>query len=230
MLLELNEQNYSRKLEDVSKKIAINGYQFLSASVGSSFHSYVNNLFYTSRGFNVEEYTEQQSIFTSPIDENFNLIFTGSSIQIGEGIIPTTYQITYDNTYILTDDGKGNIFHNDKLLGNIFYEHGVAILDDTETFSGSVVPLSDVYTNNNLVEVNFTKRNSIIKTRINFYYDNGKYNLGSSNTTFDKTVHIPYITKIVLYNTKNEVVMVAKLSKPISTVNDLYFILEHIIV
>ena len=82
--------------------------------------------------------------------------------------------------------------------------------------------------NNNLVEIDYTKKNSIIKTRLNVFVDDNTIN--SSNPTFDKSIHTPYITNVKIFNKNGECIMKASFSKPILADKDLYFIFEHITV
>jgi len=225
-MLTLNDGDYSRELQSITKNIFINGYTFLFGEVDSPIHNYVTTLFYKHQ---IDSYPFRQELFTDIYNENINCIFTGSKVEIGKGIVENSFVITYNNQYLIQDDGEGNLKSGNDIVGHIFYEHGVALLSSSN-FSGSATPISIMKTNSNLVEVDFRKYEELVKTEINTTVKEDSFN-ASTNETFDSSIHKKlYISKLLFYNTRNELILTARLSQPIQLKDTIHFLLEHITV
>tara|TARA_R100001594_G_C4009675_1_gene256645 strand:+ start:275 stop:1198 length:924 start_codon:yes stop_codon:yes gene_type:complete len=106
-------------------------------------------------------------------------LFTIGQQYYGERIKPKSFKFTDlnnpdndGNNPIIIDDGKGNLYStnahhsqsitaassSDNYVGNIFYEHGIAVISETGSWSGSV-NYSDLGTN---YEIELDSHNTII--------------------------------------------------------------------
>jgi len=153
----------------------------------------------------------------------------------GEKIKEKTFKLTDSNNTdnasvkpIIIDDGFGNLYSSnahhsqstnansssDNYVGNIFYEHGIAVITETGSWSGSV-NYSDLATN---FDLQFDSVNTIYSHEYNLTIGPNEYNLttnygirsplSGSNfnlatpfiaSTFTSSDFQPYITQINLY-------------------------------
>tara|TARA_Y100000356_G_C11239198_1_gene279780 strand:+ start:50 stop:937 length:888 start_codon:yes stop_codon:yes gene_type:complete len=100
-----------------------------------------------------------------------------------------------NNKPIIIDDGLGNLYStnahhsqsagalssSDNYAGNIFYEHGIAVITETGSWSGSV-DYSDLATNFNL---QFDSSNTIVTYEYNVNISPQEYNLSTNYTLRD---------------------------------------------
>lgn len=136
---------------------------------------------------------------------------------IGESIKPGTFY--YSSSMIISDDNYGNLYHSQSLVGNIFYEHGIAVITNQS--------YQDIFTSS--YEIGFkneyTIYEKIIKCTIldkEFLYS---YNptlqksggLAELNTVATSSNFSPYITTVGLYNDAHELMAVAKFGQPVPT-------------
>lgn len=188
--------------------------------VSSSYYNVLNHLFYrnhtdgnfksTAKGI---YYQYSDSIPHTPQHKNkFNddgILISISSSYFGSKIKPGTF--TYTDTsqassIIIKDDGYGNLYptnavitgsgttsisSSDNYVGNIFYEHGIAIITDTSsfdtniTYTGSGINYSssfqstlDIYTKEysctmgtNEFNVTYNRSTLINSSSLQSYYD-----------------------------------------------------------
>ena len=161
----------------------------------------------------------------------------------GEYIKPNTFRYEEDST-IMTDDGEGNLFDQDgNQLGNIIYEHGLAIVtveseNAYDSLYGTAIYGTDLYgespgfdafmTGSNITcsfESTLTLNEVQYAARISeneFGYSlNPSLISGSnlnSNTYYDfatGSFFQPYITTVGMYNNSYDLLAVAKLARPI---------------
>lgn len=157
----------------------------------------------------------------------------------GNHIVPNTFKLDY-GTYSIIDDGEGNlvtspptygagtygysIYLSEYSVGNIIYQHGIAIItqgpsasladnlnlnDLTISFSSSI----NIYENRwNCVikdnESTFSQNPSIVSS------SNGELYGFATSSYFN-----PYVTTIGLYNDNNDLLAVGKLAKPLQISN-----------
>lgn len=161
----------------------------------------------------------------------------------GEYIKPNTFRYEEDST-IMTDDGEGNLFDQDgNQLGNIIYEHGLAIVtveseDAYDSLYGTAIYGTDLYgespgfdafiTGSNVtcsfestLTLNETQFGVRIKENEFQYSLNPTLISGSevvSNTYYDfatGSFFQPYITTVGMYNNNYDLLAVAKLARPL---------------
>lgn len=131
----------------------------------------------------------------------------------GESIIPGT--VEFDT---FTDDANGNLLNGSDVKGNIFYDQGVIVTTGTNgngsgptgdtdiTFSGSYTIYSAQY--------------KCTASPNEFNYTLNPTLLSASNVDYDQAIidspdFMPYVTTIGLYNDNQELMMVAKLGRPV---------------
>lgn len=146
----------------------------------------------------------------------------------------------------LKDDGEGNIYIEGsnpvEYVGDIVYPHGVIVITDprvTRTLTDKI-PDSISWRSNHPVftqnyhchvsdfEFNSTQNPTALSSSIKTLYDNngdvfktcGKYNNGELLPNLTGSEFKPYITTVGLYTESNELVAVAKLTRPIPKPNN----------
>ena len=153
---------------------------------------------------------------------------------VGEGIKQDTFKVELDgNTLNVQDDGNGKLKLNGtgSVVGNIFYHHGIAtvqrnmsasghlISGDGISISGSAGVTSSFQSTVNIYEhtigckIKPTEFNTTFNPTIFYTASSGT---GSYNDQMLSGSTLPYVTTIGLYNDINELLAVAKLSKPIT--------------
>lgn len=221
------------------------------------YQSYNGDLLDTgSLMFNVNTYesASQQRPTASYFDYNINpkLIknlptASGDSIKIlnisqkifGSKILPYSFNITSSNIYI-QDDGNGNLYDvsgsnpevNIAHIGNIFYSHGIIVLTNQSSY------YNDMFTGS--YNISFQNEHIIYENEIRCIVKESEYNLSyNSSLQSDNSGSLygfatsssfyPYATSIGLYNEDNELLMVAKMAKPImmSPNTDMTFIIKY---
>ena len=165
----------------------------------------------------------------------------------GSKILPNSFLMVSSSNLSIRDDGNGNLYTGSEHIGNIFYAHGLVVITNQ----------SSSYQNLNSASISFQNEHIIYENEVRCIVKESDYNLsynptllkykgqyivsGSSGYTltgsFDSTVKDfdtgsffqPYVTAIGLYNDDNELLMVAKLGKPIvlSSDTDMTFIVKY---
>ena len=209
----------------------------MGGSTEGGFYSYpvyhsIKNYFYldadglgSASVADVYEYFPSGSMFVWSVGSNY----------IGEGIKPDTFKIQIDgNSDNIQDDGNAKLRINKtgSVVGNIFYNHGLVAVQRNITASAASLISSDGISIQNAAGVT-----SSFQSMVNIYEHTIVCQIGPSeyNTTFNPTSFetttagtssfnaemvsgsvVPMITTIGLYNDSNEMLAVAKLSKPIT--------------
>lgn len=163
----------------------------------------------------------------------------------GERIQPGTFRIEAESGSVV-DDGNGGLYLGNTYVGNIIYQHGLAILTkDTEAtgpYYGSAVYGTDVYGTgvNPFIEniitsptvlCQFTSSYTIYETQYKCTVDTSEFNFSLNPSLIsgstDGTVYDfgtgsyfnPYITTVGLYNESQDLIAVGKLAKPLPSNN-----------
>jgi hypothetical protein len=204
----------------------------------SVMQTFYSALPYTQYGINSSSYQPSGSVFIVSVTQDV----------YGEEIKPGTLSISVgaSSSY---DDGKGNLIISQSgtgsTIGSIFYDKGIALLRPTESIvSGGLTRNGICIVSGTNVAVNFTSSVRLyehsIKVKINpAEFNFSLYNPTVENTPYtgstktplqqmvtrsmypqDTTYLAPYITGIGLYNERNELLAVAKVSNPIQRTFD----------
>lgn len=129
----------------------------------------------------------------------------------GESIVPGTVDIGG-----LTDDDKsGNLYNGGAIVGNIFYDQGIAVRTDkgtigTATFSGSYTAYAVQYKcTAGPNEFNYSLNPTLLSSSA------GPSTTDYNSSIVDSPEFMPYVTTVGLYNENQELMMVGKLAQPV---------------
>lgn len=194
-------------------------YLWHSQSLSSSYKNAINRLrnIYASSSFQKPENYTSSSVYTPSLPNTIGALSI-PTWYIGSGIKPGSLTITKtDGTKVyFSDDGFGGLISGSRLVGSIFYQHGLVYfghLVNRQSFeSQTAITLNFSATNNIPTNVYLC---DVPKSYLNFSL-NPSYTVltGSRNeiTTEDPKT---FITTIALYDENFEVVGIAKVSTPI---------------
>jgi hypothetical protein len=191
-------------------------------------------------------YRKNLSSTDERVIEDSIVVLTVPPLYFGDGIKRESVTISdINDDIVLTDDGFSNLLSGSEIVGNIFYEHGVAVITKNVTTSS----FNDFYFNYNSTqtiyeneiflsveaeEANFSTNPSAV-TIINGekYVKNDYVSITNPSVTgsFDDYFKVglsdptgsyltPYITTIGLYDDNYDLVAVAKLANPIKKTPD----------
>lgn len=150
----------------------------------------------------------------------------------GDGIKPTSFKVELDGvpTYI-QDDGQRNLrlSKTGSVVGTIFYEHGIAVIDKDDASGVDSIDVDGISIQSaSVVTTTFLSVCDIYEHTINcelsptdyqWSMNPSSFDTGSGGISYNQLIQsgsvTPYITTIGLYNDLNELIAVAKLSKPI---------------
>jgi hypothetical protein len=175
----------------------------------------------------------------------------------GTKVLPNSFIISSSAVYI-RDDGYGNLYDtagsgddyidlsyitqdyfNDgtpgvgvQVVGNIFYAHGIVVLTNASSSYQSIPSASVSFQNEHIIyenEIRCIIRESDFNLSYNPTLVTGSYANGVLRDFATDSAFQPYVTTIGLYNDENELLMVAKLAKPIalSSDTDMTFIVKY---
>jgi len=178
--------------------------------------------------------------FPSSSGEQIAVISIPSNL-FGEYIQPGTFSYTYTGssaTSKIIDDGEGKLFRNGERIGDIIYQHGLAIITNIDegiySYSryGTGVygnELEDLIKGTN-VTCSFQSTMTIYESQYKCTFLPNEFNSSNNPTIISGSKGIPYdfstgsyfepyITTVGLYNNANQLVAVGKLSQPLQSSN-----------
>ena len=160
----------------------------------------------------------------------------------GENIVPQTFNFTTEvisggnvNKYNVNDDGEGNLILGGNIVGNIFYSHGIC----TFTTGALSTISSDLYIPN--TSITYSSSIHIYENQFKCNIKENELELsmnpsllsGSTDEDYYPFVtgsfFTPYVTTVGLYNNKQELLAVGKLSfpLPLSTTTDTTIVVSY---
>jgi len=177
----------------------------------------------------------------------------------GSKILPHSFLMVSSSNLYIRDDGNGNLYNiagakdeyidlnyvttvyfasssilpaGTEFVGNIFYAHGLIVLQDQATIYQNLNSASISFQNEHIIyenEVRCIVKESDYNLSYNPTLVTGSYNDGILRSFATGSTFQPYVTTIGLYNDDNELLMVAKLGKPIalSSDTDMTFIVKY---
>ena len=168
----------------------------------------------------------------------------------GEYIKPGTFRFEYagDSSGTITDDGNGGLFQDGAKIGDLIYQHGMAIITSagssiTGSVYGSAIYGTGVYSSANTNDLNYLITTNNVtcsfESNLTIYESQYKCTFSPNEYTYTQNpsaissssnsgvVHDfltgsyfqPYITTVGLYNSANQLVAVGKLSQPLQSSN-----------
>ena len=183
---------------------------------------------------------QQTGIYLNKFYESGSICFVSQS-QFNEGIKRGSFSLTDNSTAAtikIVDDSSGNLYStnatfsqsvsalssSDNYVGNVFYDIGAFTITETASFNGSVDYLNVTRGNysleyqgtNTLTTYEWTCEalpNELNNTtNVTVFNSNGQGQLKDNLTS---SVFPTYITEVGLYDNANQLIGLAKLSKPI---------------
>ena len=174
--------------------------------------------------------------FPTASNSTINVLSVNQSV-FGSKILPNSFKIT-SSIGLVTDDGYGNLYSGSEHIGNIFYAQGLAIITNQSSsyqnlLTGSFASTASIsFQNEHIIyenEVRCIVRESDFNLSYNPSLVTGSYENGVLRNFATGSFFQPYVTTIGLYNDNNDLLMVAKLGKPIalSSDTDMTFIVRY---
>lgn len=229
---------YQRQVYDSIKELYYSN--FLSSSRGDESSAIpregISGSIHTPNYYNYLSSTLTPSRYFPTASNSTIGVISIPSRLFGEYIQPKSFVYILDNTGSITDDGEGNLLSGSVQVGNIIYEHGVAIFTSA---SGDFVPDQAVINTNTTCsfkssfkiyenQYKCTIRESEFNFSLNPSISSGSTAYSSSIGTFYTPSEFlydyatgsyfnPYISSIGLYDDDQNLVAVAKLSQPIQS-------------
>ena len=186
-------------------------------------------------------------LFPTASGDEIGVIAIPSNL-FGEYINPGTFRFEYNGTSegIITDDGNGGLFQDGAKIGDIIYQHGMAIITSagssiTGSVYGTALYGTGVYSEANSNDLNYiittTNATCSFQSTTTIYESQYKCTLNPNEFTYTQnpsslsgsggipydfvtgSYFEPYITTVGLYNNANQLVAVGKLSQPLQSSN-----------
>ena len=145
------------------------------------------------------------------------------SKMFGEYIRPSSFTLNTPSNSI-TDDGQGGLFKSSTKIGDIIYQHGIAVVT-----SSSLAEINEMITGSN-VTCSFESTMTIYESQYKCTLLENEFNYslnpsiisGSSNsgTPLDfvtGSYFEPYITTVGLYNNAKQLLAIGKLAQPLQS-------------
>ena len=145
------------------------------------------------------------------------------SKMFGEYIKPGTFNLT-SPTNTITDNGEGGLFKSTTKIGDIIYQHGLAIVT-----TSSIAELNELITGSN-VTCSFESTMTIYESqyKCTLLENEFNYSLNPSIITSGSTIGIPldfatgsyfepYITTVGLYNNAKQLLAIGKFAQPLKS-------------
>jgi len=191
---------------------------------------------------------EQSREFPSGSNTNIGVISIPTKLY-GDTIQPGSFRISNasKNIYV-EDDREGNIFDSSssRIIGQIFYSHGIVVIADDGTegasvygqgmygvslYGGSSINYMDSLIVSGSVTCSFSSSYTLFETQYKCTVNTSEFNFslnpslisGSTDGTLynfaTESYFNPYVTTVGLYNEAQDLIAVGKLAKPLPTNN-----------
>ena len=188
-------------------------------------------------------------LFPSSSNDEIGVIAVPSNL-FGEYIKPGTFRFEYNGTSdgVITDDGNGGLFQDGNKIGDIIYQHGMAIITSagssiTGSVYGTAVYGTGTYSTANSNDLNYLITNENVtcsfQSTMTIYESQYKCTFNPNEFTYTQNPSAisgslnsgivydfltgsyfqPYATTIGLYNNTNQLIAVGKLSQPLQSSN-----------
>lgn len=176
-------------------------------------------------GITSASYTPSESVWVISITQDV----------FGNTIVPGTLSVVVDSTSSY-DDGKGNLFVSNSIVGHIFYDKGIVAIQPTQSISNALNSGGMRIVESGELQVNFTSSLNLHEHSIRLKIAPDEFLYALNNPTVQesavsgglspinmmhKRTMVPYVTTIGLYNSYNELLAVAKVSNPIQRTTDI---------
>jgi hypothetical protein len=177
-----------------------------------SYENYLSNTLLANR------------VFPTGSNDVIGVISIPSNL-FGEYIKPGTF--SYKNTTTTyTDNGEGGLFNGSTKVGDIIYEHGIAIM--TENNIGN----TNKFVVDSNITCSFQSTMTIYESQYKCTFSPNEYTYTQNPSAITGSLNSgvvydfltgsyfqPYVTTVGLYNNANQLVAVGKLSQPLQSSN-----------
>lgn len=153
-------------------------------------------------------------------DQTVQVISIPKSI-MGAGVKKGSFEAT--SSVFIHDDAKGNLYHSSSFVGNIFYNHGIAVITNQSYQSILTSSFSIAFQNEHTIYEK-TIKCTLLDKEFNISYNPTLLKSGSSEELLDfiSGSHFsPYITTVGLYDEYNNLLAVAKMGQPVKKPSDI---------
>ena len=217
-----SEENKTREIVSTGRSETFNTIDFKEYTASDAFYRSIEELFYTGSAV---EYIPEQVRNQSASYTHYQIPYNKRS----GGLYANTF-VLESGSLKLVDDGNGNLTDaNDPLephVGNIFYNSGNIMITSEGTFHNSSTKYKEIKNLN--VTLSYKRETFFVHNKYFIDVNADDYTFSMNPTFRDSKAPHPFLTTIYLYNEKNEKIAVAKLSKPVSTENDVFIILDDL--
>lgn len=212
----------------INKENAVARYAFLSSTgefnqysinSGSNKYNAIKHLFYSSQ--TAPTFQHSKSWFNGSTDFKFLEL---DNIYVGDlGMIPGSINMKVNiggGDEIVYDDYSGNLYSASTTYGNVFYQHGMILFNNTDYTIGTIKELDynviyEVFDYEYLIKLNPEDFN--FTTNPSAFDSNDQF-------IFKDRAFVPIVTQINLYNDDHELIAIASLDKPL--VLDIPYLIE----
>lgn len=219
-----NQEQKKREIVHTKRDEQITTDEFIEYLTSDPFYNSCDQLFFPESGSAVEHIPNQK--------RNLGSSFVHYQIpykQRGSGIIPSSLTISSGSLSII-DDGNGNLIDpndpNELTVGNIFYNSGNVFITSSGNFYNTSTAYKGIKDLN--MTIDYEREVYFVHYKYFIDIDQDKYTFSTNDTFKDSDAGSPFLTAVYLYNDKNELIAKANLSKPVSTQNDIFLILDDL--
>lgn len=219
-----NDEQKKREIVHTKRGELVTTTKFTEYSTSDPFYNSCDQLFFPDSGSSVE-YIPQQERSLGNSFTHYQIDYEKRS----SGVVPSSVTISSGSLSII-DDGDGNLIDsndpNEPVIGNIFYNSGNIFI----TSSGDFHNTSTAYKSIKDLEmsIDFEREVFFVHNKYFIDIDQDKYTFSTNETFKDSDADHPFLTTVFLYNDGNELIAKANLSKPVSTQNDIFLILDDL--
>jgi hypothetical protein len=192
----------------------------------------ITGLLYTPNSYNYLSNTLPANRYFPTGSNDVVGVITIPSNLFGEYIKPGTFTLSYESGSF-TDDGEGNIITGSSKVGDIIYEHGMAIVTDNTFATDITTSLKITCSFDSTITIYESQYKCTIRENEFNFSQNPTLISGSSNSgkVYDYATGSyfnPYVTTVGLYNNDKELLAVAKLAQPLplSAVTDMNILIN----
>ena len=200
----------------------VNAEYDMYSSVLQSFYSPISK---AQSGITTTSYIPSESVWVISVTQDV----------FGNQIVPGTFSVVVNSTSSV-DDGNGNLYVSNSIVGHIFYDKGIVVIQPTQSISNVLTVNGMRIVGGGAMQVNFTSSLGLYEHSIRVKINPDEFLYASNNPTVQQSavsggmspinmMHrrtmVPYVTTIGFYNNDNELLVVAKVSNPIQRTTDI---------
>lgn len=211
---------FCRKYNESVGTLRVPNMEFdLFNSISQSFYSPAA---YVQYGIKSDSYIPSESAWVVGITQDL----------FGNEVVRGSFSLRVNNTASI-DDGNGNLLVSGSIIGRIFYDKGIILVNPTASVGSALNAGGLAIASGTLVDVRFTSSLVLYEHHIRLRLGPDDFLVSAANPSSTAIISgslsaasmmyqdkmKPYITSLGLYNSRNELLAVAKVSTPIQRTN-----------